>query len=184
METDRTDLLPVERRRRLHREYLFRLATVMVLMGALLFAVAAGLLVPTHMLLSREVAARKAQLASVEAVLTSTADAALSKQLDVFKSDIATLAALKSAPKATGVMQNALSVPRPGISLTGFSYTPLAGSHAGMLNITGVAKDRASLQAYQTAIQAATFATNADLPVSAYAKSSNIAFTIAVTLAL
>ncbi len=183
METDRTDLLPLERRHKLHRAYLFRLATVSALFGAALFFIATGLLLPTRLLLGREVKARQTQLMTVGATLSSTADAALSQQLASFKSDVATLATLQDTPMATTVMTEVLAVARPGVVLTGFMYTPAQSKRAGSLSITGIASNRAALQAYQAALQAAPFATSADLPVSAYARAANIAFTITVILA-
>lgn len=182
MEPDRTDLLPVERRRALHRAYLFRLATVTVIAGIGLLIVAAGLLLPTHALLSREIAARQTQLATVESALSSTADTTLTTQLAALESDLKTLAALSQTPKATDILTRALGVARPAVQLTGFVYAPPSGTRAGTLEISGIASDRTSLQAYQAALQAAPFAVSADLPVSAYAQASKIPFMITVTL--
>lgn len=182
MEPDRTDLLPVERRRTLHRAYLFRLATVTVVAGIGLLLVAAGLLLPAHALLSREIAAHEVQLATVASALSSTADTALTAQLAALESDLKTLSALSRTPKATDILTKALSVARPGVQLSGFVYAPPSGARAGTLDISGIASDRTSLQAYQAALQAAPFVASADLPVSAYAQASKIPFMITVTL--
>jgi hypothetical protein len=40
------------------------------------------------------------------------------------------------------------------------------------------------LRSYQLALQGASFARAVDLPVSAYAKDADIAFTVTITLAL
>jgi hypothetical protein len=56
------------------------------------------------------------------------------------------------------------------------------GKAPGTLSVSGIAVTRGALRAYQLALQSAPFAVAANLPVSAYAKDTDIAFTITVTL--
>jgi len=51
-----------------------------------------------------------------------------------------------------------------------------------ILSVSGTAANREALRTYQLALQGAPFTLTAALPVSAYAKDSDIAFTITITL--
>ena len=75
-----------------------------------------------------------------------------------------------------------LAVPRPGVTLSSFTYVPAAGTNPGTLAISGRAATRDALRSYQLALQSAALARSAVLPVSAYAPDANIAFTVTVTL--
>jgi hypothetical protein len=81
------------------------------------------------------------------------------------------------------IMRKVLDISHPGIALSGFLYLPANGKKPGTLSISGSSATRDTLRGYQTAIQSAPFVKSADLPVSAYAKDTDIAFTITVILA-
>ncbi len=178
-----TDLLPPERRHKEQNVYLLRLGVVAALIATILMVVAAALLVPTYLFLSQEVQSRQAQLARVEAALSAAGGSALSTQLAALTSDTARLSGLKTAPRATAAITEALGVPRTGVTLSGFSYVPPVNGQPGTLVLTGSAATRIALQNYQTALQGSSFAASVNLPVSAYAKDANIPFVVTVTLA-
>lgn len=177
------DLLPAERSSALRREYFLRLGVVSALVVALLVGVTAVLMLPTYVYLSNTAAAKQAHLANIESTLASSDETGLAARLAALSGDAAILMALGDTPSATGISREALAVPRPGISLSGFSYLPKVGKTPGTFALSGVATTRDSLRQYQLALQGVSFATAADLPVSAYAKDTDIAFTITLTLA-
>ena len=183
MPDERTNLLPLERRRALRRDYFMRLGVVVAAFAATLSLTAAILLVPTYVFLVKSAAAEKARLASIESAISSSGEAALSARLTALSDDTKALSALASARSVSEVMRAALEISRPGISLSGFAYEPGASGNRSALAISGTAMTRDALRKYQLALQHAPFVRAADLPVSAYAKDSAIAFTIAVTLA-
>jgi len=178
-----TNLLPYERRHRLRREYFFRLATVVTVAAAMLLAAYAVLLLPAYLYLMHAAAAKQAHLASLKASLASADEQALAARLSALSQDASTLAALGSAPSVSRLALAALAIARPGVTLTGLAYTPAAPKSPGTLVVTGVSVTRDALRQYQIALGAASFATAADLPVSAYAKDTDIPFSITVTLA-
>jgi Tfp pilus assembly protein PilN len=49
------------------------------------------------------------------------------------------------------------------------------------MEISGIADTREDLRSYESALSALPFVTNADLPISDYAKASAIPFTITLT---
>jgi len=190
MTDDLTNLLPRERRDALARDYLVRLGVVTVAFVAALVFISIILLVPTYVFLRESSQAKTERLANIEATLSSSNEATLSSRLSTLSKNAATLSALAEAPSASALLRSVLSITRPGITLSGFVYTPTTLKVSststnvvpGTLAITGIARTRDALRNYQLALQGLSVARSADLPVSAYAKDSNITFTITVTL--
>ncbi len=178
-----TNLLPLERQRTLSRDYFFRLSVVTIVLITILVVVAGLLLLPTHVFLTQSAATKQVHLSNVESILLSSNEAELSTRLAALARDVSVLSALGSAPSASGVLRFALAVPRPGVTLSDFTYTPAKEKTQGILEISGTAATRDALRSYQLALQNASFASAANLPVSAYAKDTGISFTITVTLA-
>ncbi|MEK7101716.1 MAG: hypothetical protein AAB882_01010 [Patescibacteria group bacterium] len=178
-----TNLLPSERQYALSRGYFLRLGVVVLAMITILVCIAGLLLLPTYVFLTQSVAAKQAHLASVESILSSSNEIELSMHLTALSRDVTVLAALGDVPSASTILRSALAAPRPGITLSGFSYTPAHKSTPGTLEISGSAATRSALRTYQLALQNDPFAAAANLPVSAYAKDTDISFTVSVTLA-
>ncbi len=183
MPNDLTNLLPPERRRALSREFLLRIIVVAVVLVIILTLSAAVLLIPTYALLGSSADAKRVHLASMEASLSSSDESSLSARLSALSSNAAKLTALSNAPSVSALIQAALLIPRPGITLSGFSYAPSTGASApATLIISGTSGTRDELRNYQLALQGASFARSATLPVSAYANDTDIMFSITVTL--
>jgi Tfp pilus assembly protein PilN len=181
MREEVTNLLPLERQRTLSRDYFLRLAVVMVLIMSTLALVAIVLLIPTYVFLTSSASTKEAHLASIDSTLSSSDEVSFSARLTTLGRNVATLSAL--APSPSSIIRKALAVSHPDIALTGFVYAPAEGARPGTLDISGSAATRNALRNYQLALQSVSFARSAELPVSAYAEDSNIAFTIRVTLA-
>lgn len=182
MDNELTNLLPPERQSALSREYLLRLSVVVAALITTLTFTAALLLIPTYIFLGQSASAKATRLASIESILSSSDEKTLSAQLATLSSDAAMLIELGNVPSVSAVLRAALAVSHPGIALSGLAYTPAEAKTPGTLAITGAATTRDALRTYQLAIQSAPFAAAANLPVSAYAKDTDIAFTITVTL--
>jgi hypothetical protein len=183
MPNDLTDLLPSERHRALARDYLLRLGVVAVWFATALVLASALLLAPTYVFLAQSSRAKEARLANIESALSLSDGTALAARLSALTSNTDALAALAHAPSASATIRSALAIARPGITFSGFAYTPADGTRPGTLAISGTATTRDALRRYQLVLQDAPFARSASLPVSTYAKDSNIAFTVTVTLA-
>lgn len=178
-----TDLLPLERRRALARDYYVRLGVVALLFTTALAFASAILLVPTYVFLAKNSGAKEARLANIESSLSSFDDTALSARLSALTGDMDALAALARTPSASAIIRSALAVSHPGATLSGFEYVPAEKTRSGTFAISGIAATRDALRSYQLALERAPFARSATVPVSTYAKDSNIAFTVTVTLA-
>lgn len=175
-----TNLLPFARQHLLVREYYYRLGVVAVGIVIVLIGVAAILLMPTYVYLVGNAQEKTNRLDHIKAALSSADEIALSARLTALSNDATALIALSKRPSASAAARAALSVPRPGISLSSFTYTP--GVKANILLISGIATTRDSLRGYQIALQGMPFAISATLPVSVYAKDADITFTITISL--
>jgi hypothetical protein len=182
MPNDFTNLMPPERQSTLTRAYYLRLSVIALWLVIFLAVVAMVLMVPTYVYLSGSARAKEERLATIEAKFSSTNEASLSSRISALSRSVTTLSALAKTQAASTVVRSVLELPRPGISITGFSYMPAAQKVAGAITVSGIAATRDSLRNYQLALQGAPFARAADLPVSAYAKDSEIPFAIIVTL--
>jgi len=182
MDDTLTNLLPLERQRALSREYFLRLGVVVIVLITVLIIVAGLLLLPTYLYLTKSAVTKQVHLTNVESILSSSNEAELSVRLTALSRDAAILSALEDTPSASAILRSALAVPRVGITVTSLAYTPAEKGTPGTLGISGVAATRDALRAYQLALQKDPLAAAANLPVSAYAKDTNISFTIIVTL--
>lgn len=183
MNRELTNLLPPERQQSLFREHILRMCVVAVVLAIALTLVSAILLFPTYVFLSKSYAIKESRLVGIESAISSADGTAFSARLSALSGDVEILAKLGSAQSASEIIRTALAIPHPGVALSGLAYSPAAGKNSGILAISGTAASRDSLRNYQMALQSAPFSASAVLPVSAYAKDSDIAFTITVTLA-
>lgn len=177
-----TNLLPFSRQRALIREYRFRLGVTFVALFSMLILAATILLIPTYVFLSSSASTKTIHLVDIKST-HSPDEIVLSKRLDALSRDAATILSISNGPSASKIVNSALSVSRPGIMLSAFGYALGSGKNKSTLTISGSAATREALRGYQLALQGMPFALAASLPVSAYAKDTNIDFTITVTLA-
>lgn len=183
MDNSLINLLPPERQRALAKEYFVRLGVVAALLLTVLTIAAGILLLPTYVFLSQSAAAKRAQLTSVESVLSAADEENMSGRLAVLANEAARLVVLEKEPSASAVVRAVLNIPRPGVILSEFRYVRAEGKAPGTLAVSGTASTRDALRSYQLALRSTPFARTANLPVSAYAKDSNISFTVTLTLA-
>lgn len=181
MHTELTNLLPNDRIRSFRHEYFFRLLTVfMVACGLLVFAWGA-LLFPSYIYLSTTIAAKNKTITALGDAFQNADQHAADAELSALVNNAAYLNSLSKVSGASAALAAILAVPRPSIRVTGFSFVPPRGNVAGTLIVSGVAASRDALRSYNLALGTVPGVVSADLPVSAYAKESNIAFTITLT---
>ncbi len=178
-----TNLLPLERRRMLSRDFTIRIGVVILVFVTGLTIIAAILLIPTYLFLDTSTSVKEARLANMDSTLSSGDEAALLARLSALSSNTAKLTALADAPSASATISEILAISHPGVSLSGFVYTPSVGNSPTTLIISGSATTRDSLRNYQVTLQGTSFISSATLPVSAYASDTNISFAITVTFA-
>lgn len=178
-----TNLLPISRVRAFRRAYFMRLAVVAIFLASVAVAVHGLLLAPSYFFAARETAREQQQLDAISASLATTEEKQVSARLSALRDNVAYLSHLGTAPTASSALRAVLAVPRSGITLGGLSFTPSTGAKSQMM-LTGMAATRDALRQYDQALATLPFVASADLPISAYAKDTNIPFTITLTGAL
>jgi Tfp pilus assembly protein PilN len=181
MYTELTNLLPRSKIKSFKREYLFRLATVGILLLVLLVIILGVLLIPSYLYAREEITTESGALDRLSKTLDTAEAQQAQGELSTLQTESTQLTKLSSVPKASATIDAVLNVPRTGISINGFTFTPPQNGNAGTLQISGVAGTREELSAYDQSLGALPFVTNANLPISEYAQDSNIPFTITLT---
>lgn len=179
MKPELTNLLPENRLRSLRQVYFFRLATVAVLVLSFVAVVHGVLLLPSYLFVQAQVAERQERLDTLTRTLAGAAEKEVSARVAAIGADSAYLAKRAAAAKASTATQAVLAVPREGVRLTGVSFAP-EDDGAQML-LSGVAASREALRRFEQALSDESYIAGVELPISAYAKESNIDFTITLT---
>lgn len=182
MPTELTNLMPAERKDLLAREYLFHLGTLACLMITLALVVHGILLVPAQAYLREQQAVQEKRLTELSSQRASSGFEDVSARVTALSTRAAALESLAKTHPASDTIRALLDFQRPGITLTGFTFTPANAEGKGGMTLTGMAATRTSLRAFDDALSALPFVTSTDLPLSAYAKESDIPFSIALVL--
>ncbi len=181
MHPESTNLIPEGHLRAFRREYFFRLASLSLMFLSLLLISAGIFLFPTHTYLKSEMAEREAELADLKTRTAAESESEFDKRLRQLSESATRIKEFGSGVSVTSTIQNILAVAHTGVTLSGISYTPASKTPAKMI-INGRATNRDTLRRYQQALEGASFISGVNLPVSAYAKESNIDFAITLTL--
>lgn len=181
MTAEQTNLLPLEKAREFRQGYFLRLGALTGFVLAFLIAAHGALLVPSYIYISEQEGFAKARLDELSASLASSEEEAMSARLSRLTKDASALTAFAASPSAASVIRSVLSVPHAGILLSSFSYSPASAGGDGRLVVSGTASTRESLRAFHAALSGLSFVSNADLPLSSYAKETEIPFTITLT---
>lgn len=179
MKRNLTNLLPTERARAFRQGYFLRLAALSATMVAALIAIQGALLVPAYTLVTSQVSVAEERLAALSESDASTQEAAIGARIGALSKDATRLLTLSKGSEASAVLSALTAVAHPGISLSGMAYAPSHGAAAdGTLVVRGVAANRESLRSYVTALSALPFVATVDIPLSVYAKESDISFSL------
>ncbi len=171
------NLLPSSEVKHVHKEYLVRLWTVVIIALSILVLIQIALLFPSYRILK----VKHNQLNTTYQYLsqiTAQNIASIKIRINTLNKQATFFSTLSEAPSATAAIKQVLSVDRAGIVLKGITYTaPKKGKQAQII-IGGIASDRRTLQIYQELLQSTPYISSAHLPVSVYAKDTNIKFSM------
>lgn len=176
-----TNLLPRARIRAFKRGYLLRVGALALFLLTGIVVVHGLLLVPSYIYVHSEEKRQETQLAGLNASLQTSEEKEVRARLSQLSGNIAYLNKLATTTAASAAIRTILTVPRTGITLSGFTFAPANAKDSGHMTLSGTASSRDTLRAYALALGQLPFVTNADLPISAYAKENDIPFTITLT---
>jgi hypothetical protein len=182
MTPDCMNLLPEGRRRAFRQVYFVRLGTVTLLILCAVLAMHAVFLLPSYLLLGVQVREREAELAHLATTQAQGGAEEIAARVTALGTEAAYLGTLAETPKASTDVMRVIALPREGVTLAGFSYAPDDAGSARLM-VHGTAATRDALRRYEERVRAAPFVRAAELPISAYAKERDIAFTLTLTLA-
>lgn len=180
MHTELTNLLPAERSAAIVSSYYLRLGTLIALFVAGLVLINSILLAPTYIYLSGETELWDAELAELSQVRAASGYEDLSARVAALSSRASALLTLDTSFKGSDTVRAILDLPQPGIALYSFALSP--SKEGGKVVLTGTAATRENLRDFDSALGNLAFVKATDLPLSAYAKERNIAFTVTLTL--
>lgn len=177
-----TNLLPRSGQRALRRGYFLRLINITVWLAVIALCIHGILLAPAYLYARAEVKREQTELNRISSSSSTAEERSIQTHIASVKGDITYLGRLATLPTASGAIRAVLQVPHSGIQITGFTYTAPSGtSHTAQMSVTGTANTRDGLRQYAQALGQLSYVSNADLPISAYAKDSDIPFTITLT---
>lgn len=168
-------LLAEQQKKRLYREYRFRLLTLLAFFIAAFFIILSLMLLPSRLILSLEHKALMDEDHAYRVSIDNDNSKVLIETLGDIKSKVALAAPDDSHLFET--LQVVLSSRPNSVLIRGISYTR-GVDVADSLTITGVAGKRSDLIAYFRTLQKASQFSAADLPVGSLTKDVDVPFTI------
>jgi len=182
MSTELTNLLPPERKHALARDYALRLSTLVLVVVGFLFVAHTALLVPSYAYVGGQQKIEEARLSELSERREVSGFADISERVARFTESAKTLTELQALPSASDSVRAILSTPRTGIRITSFVFSAPEGKELGRMKVSGTASTRESLRSFDSALNGLSFVQSTDLPLSAYAKESEIPFQIVLVL--
>ena len=176
------NLLPDTRKQALVRLYLTRVGVVAALLLSAVFLVHATLALPSYLYLHQVIAERTQEVSDLGERLAGSKVREVSARVAALNASATYLSQTQSRATASGAIRAIGSVSHPGVRLTGFSFSqPVAITSAPKMTLTGNAGSRETLRAYVSALGTLPYISKVDLPISAYAKETDINFTITLS---
>jgi Tfp pilus assembly protein PilN len=177
MSHDVINFLPESSVRAFGRMYQARLASTVAVAVALLVVAHVALLTPTYLYIENEYMTRSAQLAMLAGEHAQEGQEALSARVGALAKNTERLDAFLGKPRVSTFVQALLTVPQTGVSLYALSID-VPTLDGVTMRVSGTASSREELRAYHLALSTLPFVSSADLPLSVYAKESDIPFSI------
>lgn len=174
------NLLTQEEKKKIRKEYLFRLSLValVLLLGSSLIGIA--LLIPPFLISSikeRDVRGQSELLK--QSIENSSRDSSI-VQLREAAQKLEALAEAKDQIKIADMFKRVADHRTEGIELAGLFYKQVSDNEA-ILTVSGVANNRGDLLAFSRALEQDLLFSGVELPVSNLAKEENISFSFKIT---
>ena len=170
-------LLPTEDKKKIIAEYRARLLAGIFLLLSVSAAVLFAALIPSYFLASARRDAAAKELSAVSAKNDPDAENKLIAEIASARSEAILLSPLSSMTVFDALHSAVLKKPAD-IKLDGFYFK---AQDTGVVHISGVADTREALARYENALRSERIFTSVELPISSFASSRDINFTIAAS---
>lgn len=172
------NLLPDSRKKRLAQLYLVRLSVVSAALLAAVGVIHAALSIPSLVYAHQLVTDRTQTLSSLGEQLAGAEDKQVGERVAHLATSATALTGSTQGVAVSSLLRALTQIDHPGVSITGMSFTRAQAPDAHRLTISGKAIGRGALRSYATALGTLSYVKTVDLPVSAYAKESDIDFSL------
>lgn len=172
------NLLPDTRKKSLARLYLVRVAVVGTLLLSLVLFIHVVLGLPTLLLAKSLVAENAAELAALTTRLAGSEDKQVGQRIATLNTLAEALTKTAETPSVSDVVRAISALPHSGVRITSLSYARDTAGTANRMTLTGTAASREALRTYVATLSGLPYVKSVDLPISAYAKETDITFTI------
>lgn len=171
------NVLPQEQKRVLKKEYFIRLLSTYFFLITILALVSTALLLPTYTLSKSKESLLENELIKFDKDNPDLSTDELEKVILDINSKLALLDSMGSESEVShGVIDRFLKIEKKDISIDKIFY--IYGEEKSTLEIVGLAKNRASLNNFKTALEDSGLYENIDLPISNFVKPNDIDFNI------
>ena len=175
------NLLPEMRKDSLRRMYLMRflVVSVLVLFGVLIIQVVG--MVPSYVYVEQQQVMYETELAGLGEKLAGAEEQGIQERVSTLEARALALQEGAKGSTASSVFRAVVAVPHAVIKIERLSFTRGKGEVTPSLAIAGVAASRSTLSSYATALSHLPYVSNVDLPISAFAKETEIPFSLTLT---
>jgi hypothetical protein len=182
MSLELTNLLPEQTTRAFRRMYFIRLLVVGVSVFLCALLIQYLLLLPSYIYTLKNVQQKTISMESINKNSITSGEKELQNKKRTITETTQYLLRLQKVPSATEALRTVLTVPRTGISLSGFTFAKDTGTTTkAQMSVSGIALTRDTLRQYVSSLENIPSIEAVDLPISAYAKDSEIPFTITIS---
>lgn len=175
------NLLPDHRKKALAHLYFIRVGVISAALLSGVLIVHTTLMVPSYLAYAQAAADREVELVGLGRELSGTEEKEVSNRVKTLNDNASYLAQAASGTAGSSAIRAIIAAPRPGIRITGFSFGRGKTVETSRMTIAGVGSTRESLRSYVAVLKALPYVSAVELPINAYAKETDIAFTIVLT---
>jgi hypothetical protein len=172
------NLLPDSRKKQLAQLYLVRVGVVGAILASLVLGIHAVLTTPSLVHVRQVVSERTLTLSALGEQLADGEDKQVGERVARLATSATELTQHAQAATASGVLRALTEVSHEGVSITGMSFTRAQTPDGHRFTITGKATGREALRSYVATLGTLPYVKTVDLPISAYAKESDIQFSL------
>ena len=173
------NLIQPDQKRKIIREYRGRFAVMTLSVFFVLEIIALALLIPSYIISIAQVQSLNMQQTAVQSQSTVTESAQSTALLQTANNQMSILATSSTPSGAAKSIQDLLANSGTAIRINGITYNTQNGLRE--IVIQGIAATREDLVAFSNHIQGEPNVRSVDLPISNFAQSKNIDFSMTIT---
>lgn len=158
-----------------------RVLSVWMLLLSVVAAVVAVLLIPTYVLVVRQLEAKEIEMVHDETTFDRTAYEQAKDEIKRANTLATKLVARPPSPQGTVIFDEIRSHTTDGIALSGFVYEH-DGKTVKRVEIRGTAVTREELSAFVSALESGSLIDRATVPVASLTRDRDLPFSITITL--